>query len=74
VQKPTQAVKDLGNTFDINPKCARTLPSVIFHGLFKDSLNFFLIEVDIVHPAGGLRCRNPPRHLDHLMAWLRPLT
>jgi hypothetical protein len=33
VQKPTQAlksVKDPGNTFDLNPKWARTLPSLIY--------------------------------------------
>ena len=32
VQKPTQAlksVKDPGNTFDLNPKWSRTLPSLI---------------------------------------------
>jgi hypothetical protein len=33
VQKPTQAlmsVKDTGNTFDLNPKWSRTLPSLIY--------------------------------------------
>jgi hypothetical protein len=33
VQKPTQALKSVknpGNTFDINPKWARTLPSLIY--------------------------------------------
>ena len=33
VQKPNQAlksVKDPGNTFDLNPKWARTLPSLIY--------------------------------------------
>jgi hypothetical protein len=33
VQKPTQAlksVKDPGNTFDLNPKWSRTLPSLIY--------------------------------------------
>jgi hypothetical protein len=33
VQKPTQAlksVKDQGNTFDLNPKWSRTLPSLIY--------------------------------------------
>jgi hypothetical protein len=33
VQKPTQAfksVKEPGNTFDLNPKWARTLPSLIY--------------------------------------------
>jgi hypothetical protein len=33
VQKPTQTLKsfkDLANTFDLNPKWARTLPSLIY--------------------------------------------
>jgi hypothetical protein len=33
VQKPNQAlksVKDPGNTFDLNPKWSRTLPSLIY--------------------------------------------
>jgi hypothetical protein len=33
VQKPSQAlksVKGLGNTFDLNPKWSRTLPSLIY--------------------------------------------
>ena len=36
MQKPTQAlnsVKDQGNTFDLNPKWARTLPSLIYFSL-----------------------------------------
>jgi hypothetical protein len=40
VYKPTQAlrvVKGPGNTFDLNPKWARTLPSLIyFHEIFID--------------------------------------
>jgi len=54
MQKPTQAlksVKGLGNTFELNPKWARTLPSGIFHGIFKETSppkkSFFLFEVDI---------------------------
>jgi hypothetical protein len=37
VQKPIQALKSIkgpGNTFDLNPKWARTLPLGIFHGIF----------------------------------------
>jgi hypothetical protein len=34
--RPTQALKGLGNTFDLNPKWARTLPSRILHGIFKE--------------------------------------
>jgi hypothetical protein len=39
VQKPTQAlksVKDPGNTFDLNPKLARTLPSLIYFSWIID--------------------------------------
>jgi hypothetical protein len=43
VQKPTQAlksVKDAGNTFDVNPKWARTLPSLIYFSwdIYRDPL------------------------------------
>ena len=31
------------------------------------------IKVDIWHPAVGLRCRNPPRHLSQLKPWAIPL-
>jgi hypothetical protein len=78
MQKPTQAlksVKGLGNTFDINPKWARTLPSGILHGISIEPPHpphFFFIEVDIWHPAMGLRCRNPPMYLCH--AWAIPST
>jgi hypothetical protein len=42
VQKPTQAlksVKDPGNTFDLNPNWARTLPSLIYfvHGILIET-------------------------------------
>jgi hypothetical protein len=43
VQKPIQAlmsVKGLGNTFDLNPKLARTLPLGIFHVVFIEPLPF----------------------------------
>jgi hypothetical protein len=36
VQKPTHAlksVKGLGNTFDLNPKWAKTFPFGILHGM-----------------------------------------
>ena len=32
------------------------------------------IKVDIWHPAVGLRCRNPPRHLSQLKTRAIPLT
>ena len=55
VQKPTQAIKSVkgtGNTFDLNPKWARTLPLGIFHGIFIEPLPFpqkcfQIIKVDI---------------------------
>jgi hypothetical protein len=42
VQKPTQAlksVKDPGNTFDVNPKWSRTLPSLIYFSwdIYRDT-------------------------------------
>jgi len=50
VQKSTQAVKGLGNTVDLNPKWARTLPSGILHGIFIEAplpCKYIFIEVDI---------------------------
>jgi hypothetical protein len=43
VQKPTQAllsVKGPGNTFDLNPKWSRTLPSLIYFSwdIYRDPL------------------------------------
>jgi hypothetical protein len=36
-KKSLKSVKDPGNTFNISPKWARTLPSLInFHGIFRD--------------------------------------
>jgi hypothetical protein len=34
------SVKGLGNTFDLNPKLARTLPLGIFHVVFIEPLPF----------------------------------
>jgi hypothetical protein len=44
VQKPTQALKSVkvpGNTFDLNPKWSRTLPSLIYFSwdINRDPLN-----------------------------------
>jgi hypothetical protein len=44
VQKPTQAlqsVKDPDNTFDLNPKWSRTLPSLIYVSwdIYRDPLH-----------------------------------
>jgi hypothetical protein len=55
VQKPTQALKSVkgpGNTFDRNPKWARTLPSLIYFlwDIYRDPLSiicFSNIKVDI---------------------------
>jgi hypothetical protein len=45
------SVIDLGNTFEINPKWARTLPSGIFDEICKKPLlppaQFVFIEIDI---------------------------
>jgi hypothetical protein len=82
VQKPTQALKSVkgpGNTFDINHKWSTTLPSLIYFlwDIYRDPLlhkNKSNINVNIWHPAVGLRCRNPPRHLSQLKAQEIPLT
>jgi hypothetical protein len=55
VQKPTQAlksVKDPGNTFDINHRWSRTLPSLIYFlwDIYRDPhsiIYFSNIKVDI---------------------------
>jgi hypothetical protein len=46
----------------------------IFHGIFIGSLPNPNIKVDILHPAVGLRCRIPPRHLSQLKARAITLT
>jgi len=47
-QKPTQAVKSVkgsGNTFDLDPKWARTLPLGFFHGIFIEPILFPLKKI-----------------------------
>ena len=39
-----KSVKVLGNTFDLNPKWAKTLPSGIFHRIFKEPPSPFLLS------------------------------
>ena len=79
VHSPTQAlksVKGLGNTFDLSSKWERTLPSfdlflwVIYKAPPKKNSN---VKVDMWHPAVGLRCIVPPRHLCQLKALTIPL-
>jgi hypothetical protein len=63
VQNPIQtlmSVNDLGNTFDLNPKWARTLRLKFSMGYLETPHVFVLIEVDIWHPSVDLRCRNLP--------------
>jgi hypothetical protein len=52
--------KEPGNTFNLSPKWARTLPSLTyFYGIFIETPfhNVFSnIKVDIWHPPVGLRC------------------
>jgi hypothetical protein len=82
VQKPTQAlmsVKGSLNTFDSNPKWSRTLPSLIYFSwdIYRDPFtNFFFsnIRFDIWYPTVGLMCKNPPKHLCQLKAWVISLT
>jgi hypothetical protein len=71
--KPT----DSGNTFNVNPKLARSLPSLIYFSwdIYRDPLHncFSNIKVDISHPAVGLRCIISPRHLRQLKTRVIPL-
>ena len=62
MQKPTQtlkSVKNLGNTFDLNPKWARTLQSEIFHGIFKETPNNSFNRSWYSTPCCGLEVRKP---------------
>jgi hypothetical protein len=70
IEHLSQALKSgtrLGNTFDISPEWQRTLPSFV-----NFSWNMHRvppnpnIKVDIWHPAVGLRCIIPPRHLSQI--------
>jgi hypothetical protein len=71
------SVKDPGNIFNISPKWAITLPSLIYfywifietplHNLFSN------IKFDICHPAVGLRYILSPRHLNQLKTREIPL-
>jgi hypothetical protein len=66
-------VKDPGNTFELNPKWERTLLSFDnFYGIFIALPQNRNIKVDISHPAAGLRCRIPYRHLCQLKALIIP--
>jgi hypothetical protein len=71
VQKPTQAlksVKDPGNTFDLNPKWSRTLPSLIYFSWdihrdppsTKQNSN---IKVLYLTPCCGLEVQKPTQAL-----------
>jgi hypothetical protein len=50
----------------------------IFYGIFIETPllhNFFSnIRIDISHPAVGLRCIIPPRHISQLKTRIIPLT
>ena len=82
VQKPTQALKSVkgpGNTFNWNPKWARTLPSLIYFSwdIYRDPplhTKQNHNKVDIWHAAVGVRCRNPHRHFSQVKARTLPLT
>jgi hypothetical protein len=59
---PTLALKsdkDTGNTFNLNPRWARTLPSLIYLSwdIYRDPLHnlFSNIKVDIGNPTVGLK-------------------
>jgi hypothetical protein len=81
VHYPTSAlksVKDPGNIFNLSPTWAITLPSLIyFYGIFIETpLHncFSNIKIDIWHPAVGLKCIIPPRHIIQLKTPAIPLT
>jgi hypothetical protein len=67
-------VNGLGNTFELNPKWERTLPSF---GKFSCDIHSSPpnpnIKVDIWHPAVGLRYRIPLSHLIQLKVRVIPL-
>ena len=47
--------------------------NILFMGYLETPLHkkiYSNIKVDIWHPAVGLRCRNPPRHLSQLNIWI----
>jgi hypothetical protein len=74
VQKSIQTrktVKDLGNTFDLTQSGQELWRLKFSIGYLKRPPNIFfvLIEVEICHPAEGLRYKNPPKHLNELKAW-----
>jgi hypothetical protein len=74
--KTLKSVKGPSNTFDLNPKWARTLHSVgnFSWTIYRAPKTNPNIKVDIWHPAVGLRCRIPPRHLIQLKTRAIPLT
>ena len=83
MQKPIQKLKSVkvpGNTFNLNPKWARTLPSLIYcsRNIYRDhpftTKKKSFIKVDISYHAEDLRCRNQSRHLSQLKSRAIPLT
>ena len=71
MQKPTQAhksVKGPGNTFDWNPKWARTLPSLIYFSwnIYRDlplHIFFFKYQSWYLTPCCGLEVQKPTQAL-----------
>jgi hypothetical protein len=70
VQKPIQAlksVKDPGNTFDLNPKWSRTLPSLIYFSwdIYRDPPPKKKIKYQswYLTPCCGLEVQNPTQAL-----------
>jgi hypothetical protein len=70
VWKPTQAiksVKDPGNIVDLNPKWARTLPSLIYLSwdIYRDPLHNFVFKYQswYVTPCCGLEVQKPTQAL-----------
>jgi hypothetical protein len=71
VQKPTQAlksVKDPGNTFDLNPKWSRTLPSLIYFSLLISHEKYIKDGKFLNHL--GFKSKVLPGPLTDLNAWV----
>ena len=90
VQKPTQALKsfkDTGNTFDLNPKWSRTLPSLINFSwdINRDQPSIKKIKyqswyltpscgLDVLKPTQALRSvKGPGNTFDLIPMWSRTL-
>ena len=69
-KNPPEILQELCNTFDLNPKWARTLPSGILHGIFIEALSLhFSYRSWHLTPWCGLEVQKPTLGTD-LSTWL----